>query len=80
MKKKSGAEAHDLENLQVLRGLIDVEDASLVVDLANLGAQHVFILVVLCFHCRGIIRLERFTATVGKLLTCKTKFKSSEPT
>ena len=58
MKKKSGAEAHDLENLQVLRGLIDVEDASLVVDLANLGAQHVFILTVSCFHCWGIFGLE----------------------
>ena len=57
-KKKSRAEAHGLEKLQVLRGLIDVEDGSVVVDLPNLGAQHVFILIVLCFHCRGIFGLE----------------------
>ena len=62
-KKKSRAEAHGLEKPQVLRGLIDVEDGSVVVDLPNLGTQHVFILIVLCFHCRGIIRLERFTTT-----------------
>jgi hypothetical protein len=53
-KKKSGAEAQGLEKLQVLRGLIDVEDGSVAVDLPNLGAQRVFILIVLCFHCRGI--------------------------
>jgi hypothetical protein len=29
---------------QVLRGLIDVEDVSVVVDLPNLGAEHVFLL------------------------------------
>jgi hypothetical protein len=40
-----------------------VEDGSVAVDLPNLGAQHVFILIVLCFHCQGIIGLERFTAT-----------------
>jgi hypothetical protein len=43
-KKKSGAEAHGLEKPQVLRGLIDVEDGSVVVDLPNLGTQHGFIL------------------------------------
>ena len=43
-KKKSRAEAHGLEKLQVLRGLIDVEDGNVVVDLPNLGAQHLFIL------------------------------------
>ena len=57
-KKKSGAEAHGLEKLQVLRGLIDVEDGSVAVDLPNLGTQHVFILTELCFHCRGIFGLE----------------------
>ena len=57
-KKKSRAEAHGLEKLQVLRGLIDVEDGSVVVDLPNLGAQHVIILTVLCFHCQGIFGLE----------------------
>jgi hypothetical protein len=49
-KKKSGAEAHVLEKLQVLRGLIDVEDGSVVVELHNLGAQHVFILIESCLH------------------------------
>ena len=57
-KKKSRAEAHGLEKLQVLRGLIDVEDGSVAVDLPNLGTQHVFILTELCFHCRGIFGLE----------------------
>ena len=57
-KKKSRAEAHGLEKPQVLRGLIDVEDGSVVVDLPNLGAQHVFILIELCFHCQGIFGLE----------------------
>jgi hypothetical protein len=57
-KKKSGAHAYGLEKLQVLRGLIDVEDGSVVVDLPNLGTQHVFILIESCFHCRGIFGLE----------------------
>ena len=43
-KKKSRAEAHGLEKWQILRGLIDVEDGSVVVGLPNLGAPHVFIL------------------------------------
>jgi hypothetical protein len=60
-KKKSGA--HSLEKPQVLRGLIDVEDDSVVVDLPNLGAQHVFILIVLFFHCQGIFGMESFTGT-----------------
>jgi hypothetical protein len=63
-KKKSGAEAHGLEKPQVLRGLIDVEDGSVAVDLPNLGAQHVIILTVLCFHCWGILG-RRFTTTVS---------------
>ena len=61
-KKTSRAEAHGLERPQVLRGLIDVEDGSVAVDLPNLGIQHVFILIVLCFHCWGIF--GRFTATI----------------
>ena len=59
-KKKSRAEAHGLEKLQVLRGLIDVEDGSVAVDLPNLGTQHVFILIELCFHCQGIFGLENY--------------------
>ena len=62
-KKKSRAEAHGLEKPQVLRGLTDGEDGSVAVDLPNLGTQHVFILIELCFHCRGIFGLEKFTAT-----------------
>jgi hypothetical protein len=46
-KEKSGAEALGLEKLQVLRGLIDVEDGSVVVDLPNLSSQHVIILTEL---------------------------------
>ena len=57
-KKKSGAEAHGLEKLQVLRGLIDVEDGSVVVDLPNLGTQHVIILTMLCFHFWSIFGLD----------------------
>ena len=37
-----------------LRGLKDREDGSGVVDLPNLGAQHVFMLTKLCFHCPGL--------------------------
>jgi hypothetical protein len=57
-KKKSRAEAHSLEKPKVLRGLIDVEDGSVAVDLPNLGAQHVFILTELCLHCQGLFGLE----------------------
>ena len=57
-RKKSGAEANGLEKPQVLRGLIDVEDGSIAIDLPNLGSQHVFILTELCFHCQGIFGLE----------------------
>ena len=62
-KKKSRAEAHGLEKPQVLRGLIDGEDGSVAVDLPNLGAQHVFILTELCFHCWGIFGLEIYCNT-----------------
>ena len=61
-KKKSGTEAQGLEKPQVLRGLIDVEDGSVAVDLPNLGAQHAIILTVLCFHCWDIFG-RRFTST-----------------
>ena len=49
-KKKSGAQARGLEK-QVLRGLIDGEDGRVAVDLPNLGTQHIFTLIELCFHC-----------------------------
>ena len=40
------------------KGLIDVEDGSIAVDLPNLGAQHVFIVIELCFHCLDLFELE----------------------
>jgi hypothetical protein len=40
-----------------------VKDGSVAVDLLNLGTQHVITLIVLCFHCRGIFGLEKFTTT-----------------
>ena len=43
------------EKLNVLNGLIDVEDHSRVVDLHNLVTQHLFILVELYFHCQTIL-------------------------
>jgi hypothetical protein len=52
-----------LEKLQVLRGLLHGEDGSVVVDLPNLGAQHVFILIELCFHCPGLFGLEIYCNT-----------------
>jgi hypothetical protein len=57
-KKKSRAETHGLEKPQVLRGLIDVEDDRISVDLPNLDTQQVFILIELCFYCQGIFGLE----------------------
>ena len=66
-KKKSRVEAHGLEKPQVLRGLIDVEDGSVVVDLPNLGTQHVFILIELCFHCPGLFGLEIYCNTTYQL-------------
>ena len=47
--KESGAEICGLEKLQVIRGLIDGEDNSVVVDLPNLGVQLVLLLIGWCF-------------------------------
>jgi hypothetical protein len=69
--KESRAEAHGLENPQVLRGLIDGEDGSVGIDLANLGSQIIFILIELCFHCRGILGLEIYCNTKPYLLVRK---------
>jgi hypothetical protein len=58
-KKESGAEeALGLEKPKVLSGLFYGKDGSVAVDLPSLGAQHVFILIELCFHCQGIFGLE----------------------
>jgi hypothetical protein len=59
-KKESRPEAHGLEKLQVIRGLIDGDDGSIAVELPNLGAQLVFILIELCFHCWDIFELENY--------------------
>ena len=59
--KGSGAEAHGLEKPQVLRGLIDVEDGNVAVDLPNLGVQLVFILTELCSLCTGLLGLEIYS-------------------
>jgi hypothetical protein len=55
--KDNGAEL-GLEKLQVIRGLIDGEYSSVVVDLPNLGTHLVFILIELCFPCTGKFGLE----------------------
>ena len=60
--KENGGEAHGLKKPQVIRGSTDGEYSSVVVDLPNLGAQHVFILTESCFHCRAYLGW-RFTAT-----------------
>ena len=46
-KERGEAEAPVLEKPQVIKGLIDGEDGSVVVDLPNLGTQLVFILIEL---------------------------------
>ena len=52
-------------------GLLDVEDGSVVVDLSNLGTQHVFILIVLCFHCLGIFGMEIYCNRRLLVLCCE---------
>jgi hypothetical protein len=49
-----------LEKLQGIRGLIDGTDGSIVVELPNLGAKLLFILIELCFHCWGIFGLQNY--------------------
>jgi hypothetical protein len=40
-----------------------VEDGSAMVDLPNLDAQHVFLLIELCFYCWDIFGLEVYHNT-----------------
>ena len=47
-----------------------MEDGSVVVNLPNLGARLVFILIELCFHCRGIFRLEIYRNRSGIVMLC----------
>ena len=68
--KESGTEACDPEKLQVVRGLLYGEDGCVEVDLLNLGAQLVFILIELCFHCPGNFGLEIY----GNSCVCKMLF------
>ena len=44
---------------------------SIVVDLPNLGTQHVFILIVLCFHCLGIFGMEIYCNRRLLVLCCE---------
>jgi hypothetical protein len=53
--------------VQVLRGLFYGEDGSVAVDLPSPGAQHVFILTVLCFHCPGLFGLEIYRNNIPQL-------------
>jgi hypothetical protein len=57
-KWKIGSETYGLEKVQVVKDLIHVKDCSVMVDLHNLGTQHLFILTELYFHCRAIFGLE----------------------
>ena len=52
-------------------GSLDVEDGSVVVDLPNLGTQHVFILIVLCFHCLGIFGMKIYCNRRLLVLCCE---------
>ena len=52
-------------------GSLDVEDGNVVVDLPNLGTQHVFILIVLCFHCLGIFGMEIYCNRRLLVLFCE---------
>ena len=47
--KESRAEIHGLKKLQVIRGLINGADGSVVVDLLTLGTELAFTLIELCF-------------------------------
>jgi hypothetical protein len=53
-----------LGETEIIRGLTDGEDGSVVVALPNLGTQLVFILIELCFHCQGIFGLENYRKTL----------------
>ena len=71
----SGAEAPGLEKSQVIRVLLYGEDGS--VGLPNLGTQHVFILIELCFYCRSIFGLEIYHNSLGVWFTHSVTFSLS---
>jgi hypothetical protein len=62
-RRRKAEQKHMAWRNYILRGLLGGEDDTVAVYRPNLGAKHEFILIVLCFHCWGIIGLERFTAT-----------------
>jgi hypothetical protein len=41
-----------------------VQDGNVAVDLPNLGTQHAFILIELCFHCQDIFGLDIYRNTI----------------
>ena len=47
------------------KGSHDGEDGRVLVDLPNLGTEHVFILIELCFHCWGISELDIYRKSWG---------------
>ena len=49
-RRNAEKKAHDLENTASSKGSQDVEDGGVVVDLPNVGSQHVIIITVLGFH------------------------------
>ena len=49
-KKKCRAKAHGLEKTQGLKGFINGEGGSVVVELSNLGRTHLFKLIELFFN------------------------------
>ena len=57
-KKKGGAETYGRVKLQDLKGLIDVDEGSIVLEMPKVGIQYVFIFTELYFHCQSIFRLE----------------------
>ena len=59
---KNGAESLGLDKPKAIRDLIAGEYSSVVIDLPNLGAHLVFILIEFCFHC-GAYLGWRVTAT-----------------
>jgi hypothetical protein len=67
------------------KGSHDGEDGRVLVDLPNLGTEHVFILIELCFHCRANLgenlpqqypaKLSITVDEENKILQYKNKFK-----
>ena len=63
-KKKKSREAHGLEKPQVPKGLIYVEDGSVLVDRPNLDTQHIFELIQLSIHYEFMFVLDIYCNTM----------------